>query len=348
MSVLRDIGRGALLSAMILLTPAALLLAALAETTRGAAVGGLAIALVAAGVFAYAGQRRPTVALACVVLAGGVALTLLVPGPEARGPIHSTPLPFAPSQVVPEVDQVKLGILLSPHLDRYIDAAQAERVAKLVLPLYRTLGTDARRSALTLGYAEIFGASSESGHMYWSAPEGSAGGPALVFLHGSAGNWLAYPAILHQLGVILVCPTTGFGLYRDPEATARTVAAARRFAIETLGADPERIFLAALSQGGVGATQVAQRGRDFRGVALISAVVDRAAVDGWEGPDVLVLHGERDRRIDRAYTAATVAAFETSTATITARYFPEQDHFLLFAQPDEVLGTLRDWMGAHR
>lgn len=347
MATLEIISRALLFSALLLGTPAALLLAVVAETGRGSAAGYLALGWVATGVLAVAGWARAAV-VGLVTSACGVAVLLFtVPPAEAPdGLIHSTPIPFRLSQVVPEIDQVKVGLALAPRVDRFIDPLQARRVARLVLPTYRSLGTEHRRSALAFGYDQFFGGNEGTVHMYWTSTSTRTGGPALIFLHGSAGNFLAYPALLSRLDVPVVCPTSGFGLYLDRAATADTVARARRFAVETLGADPDRVFLAALSQGGYGATQVAHGDPSLRGVVLISAVVDEAAMAAWSGPDVLLLHGVMDRRISKSYAEAAVAALSTSTASVSARYWPTEDHFLLYAQPTEVVDAIRSWMAA--
>ena len=43
---------------------------------------------------------------------------------------------------------------------------------------------------------------------------------------------------------------------------------------------------------------------------------------------------------------AAVAALSTSTASISARFWPTEDHFLLYAQPTEVVDAIRSWMAA--
>lgn len=351
MHALASVARGILLSLILLLAPAGLMLIVYAESLRATLAGLTGLLLVVAAALAYASRLRPAgiVATASAALLFGIGVG--VPGTKSAGPVHSSALPLSLSQLLPEIDHVKMGIVLGPILDPIINGSQAKRIAQLMLPIYRTLQTEDRRSALSLGYMEVFGGSHPP-HMYWSVPAASAQGnarpPAIIFLHGAAGNFLAYSELLRRTGAVVVCPTNGFGLYRNQAQTAAIVQRAWRFATDELGADPKRIYLAALSQGGAGATQFAQSRPELAGLILISPVLDQRATQAWRGPNVLLLHGAQDRRIPKAYVEGHAALLATSTATISTRYFPGEDHFLLFSQPEAVLGEIPAWMAHGR
>src|SRR5262249_44450006 len=129
------------------------------------------------------------------------------------------------------------------------------------------------------------------------APQG-----AVVFLHGFGGNftlpcWLVAQAA-RRAGLVTFCPSirpAGDWWQADGEATLRrTVQIVRARGID-------RIYLAGLSNGGIGASRLAPRMRgSFRGLVLISGAAADAPAPGVPA---LVIHGRRD-----AMVAVSVAA----------------------------------------
>ena len=326
--------------ALVFGIPPAFVLTFAAETGRGTTMGITGVLLALALVILLYGKKRSAAVPAglALVIVIGLAATIPPNGPSAG--FDGDPIEAGFWQILPEVDQIKLGLTLVPVLDPFIDVEQAKRIANVTLPIYREM-PDHPRTALAYGYAELFGGAPDDGHMYWSRPE-KDGAPVLVFLHGSAGNFASYPRVFQGLEIVVVCPTLGFGMYMNEERTRAAVDRARRFAVQELGGDPDRMFLAGLSQGGVGATQVGATASWAKGVVLISPVLDAWSLGRWKGPELLVLHGDLDRRIPKKYVVERLAAVKT--ATVTARYFEDEDHFLLYSKREAMIAAMRGWI----
>ena len=276
----------------------------------------------------------------------------------------SAPSRFAPSSLVPEVDQLLLGARLAPYLDPYLDKARGERVSGLVREVYAGMGTDSAfqgsESVLGACYGELFGSLSEDLHHFKYVPleRGPGPYPVVIFLHGSLGNFQGYTWVLKALadeaGVAIVAPTFGAGnWWKDPscEILRRTR--------EICAADPEldesEIWLAALSNGGTGLTRaVADHGREYRGLLLISCVLEPAVVQSTafaqaiRGRPTLLVHGEADERIPVREIRKTESILRGQGARLTSRYFPGEDHFLLFSKRRELMRLCAEWMRTAR
>lgn len=170
-------------------------------------------------------------------------------------------------------------------------------------------------------------------------PAGQPFDSAVIFLHGFMGNfnlqcWLFGKAVL-AAGMMTVCPSTswiGDWWSADGEATLRqTVQYLRRQGIE-------RIYLAGLSNGGFGASELAPRlDGEFAGLIFLSGVEPNAADTGLP---VLLIHGEGDERIP-INIARSYAGRIGEQATLVE--FPG-DHFLLAKSAAEVQQTITDWL----
>jgi len=355
----------------ILLWPAllALLLLATAETTAGHlfAVDALSLLLLPAllgRALRRRGQRRwaPTLVAGALFAALFVVLALLSPDGQApAGSPLATVYPrmpfrrFALANLLPEIDQLKLGTYLVPYAGQGISPGQARHLRDVVLRVYRPMERDramrALGSAMTYAYADA-----DSGHHYQFVPPRRAGErpAAIVFLHGSAGNFKGYLAVWRELaeapGIIVIAPSFGLGNWQRPGGTA-AIERARRTAIRELGADPRRVILAGLSNGGRGVTRAmaeAPPGR-YRGVILVSSVTEPEVVEGgagWYGTPVLVVHGKKDDRLPWDFVEQGTAALQGAGARVTVRADAEEDHFLFFSRPRLVRRWVGDWLRA--
>jgi pimeloyl-ACP methyl ester carboxylesterase len=267
----------------------------------------------------------------------------------------STTLPSA--SWLPEADLVSLGIGLAPFIDPLIDRPAAARLMSLVMPKYESLQVDPALRELGSGlgscFRELCLQRFDDGHALAIVPRDGARA-TLLFLHGAAGNFAAYWQALAPLarrdGIALVFPGFGAG-NRDRPGGVEAVLAARDTACEQFALAPDRVFLAALSNGGLGASGVLARGPPaFRGVALISAVVAEehvamaAAAGSLRGLPVLLVHGDADDRVPLAALLPAIGKMESAGATITRRVYPGADHFLPFARLGEILGELSRWI----
>jgi len=337
----------------------------------GAAVGLLGLPLTLRRPHARRWRRR---VLALLVLAGAAAIACVpLTGPIGTGGDDQlriehlsmrtgTAGAFAPSGLwIPEADLVSLGIGLAPFLDPQIDRRQAQRIRALVMPKYEAIESDPALcdlgSALAGSFREVAGIAFDDGHGLAIVPRhgGAAGSrAALVFLHGSGGNfavyWQALLPLAREHGIALLFPTFGAGNWSRPGGV-EAVLEARSLACERYSVDPGQVFLAVLSNGGRGAMRLlAREPQAFRGVALISAVVEEKVVDTvrgtgrLDGLPIYFAHGDADDRVPLAAVEPAVRKLEAAGAAVTRRIFAGEDHFLLFSRLDEVLADLLEWM----
>ena len=99
---------------------------------------------------------------------------------------------YSPGNVVPEIDQLKVGINLFRL--RNVNGAEAARLRSLLFPLYEEMDKDADfralGAAMGAAYRDLLHLGGRTGHYYVSVPEAAGGQrlPCLVFLHGLGGN----------------------------------------------------------------------------------------------------------------------------------------------------------------
>jgi len=162
---------------------------------------------------------------------------------------------------------------------------------------------------------------------------------AIVFLHGYGGNftlqcWLIAHAG-NRIGALTICPSTGpFGDWWSPYGEAilhQTLTYLQQRGIE-------RIYLAGLSNGGIGVSRLAHGFEsDLAGLILISGADPDAPLTRLP---VLVVQGKDDERIPRSVVEQYVAAVGASGTYLLL----EGDHFVLLRQADQVQGAIADWV----
>jgi pimeloyl-ACP methyl ester carboxylesterase len=170
-------------------------------------------------------------------------------------------------------------------------------------------------------------------------PETAQPKRGLIFIHGFGGNftlqcWLVAHAG-ERVGALTVCPSTDqIGDWWSPQGEAilrETLAYMHRRGIE-------RIYLAGLSNGGIGASDLANRfTSELAGLILISGADPDVPMSGLP---VLVIQGEGDERIPAHLAEKYVAA-----AGAAATYLPlEGDHFVMLKQVDQVQDAIVNWL----
>jgi predicted esterase len=162
---------------------------------------------------------------------------------------------------------------------------------------------------------------------------------AVIYLHGFGGNltvqgWLVAQGA-KQINAVTVAPSVRFiGDWWAPgglETIRATIAYLRKQGIR-------RIYLAGLSNGGIGICRLAPRLKhDVDGLILISGA-DGHAPDA--GLPVLALHGTYDDRI--SFTAAKSYVDQAGDRG-TYREF-DGDHLVLAKQPIEMQTALAEWL----
>lgn len=270
---------------------------------------------------------------------------------------------FDVSQLVPEIEQLQVGFVIAPYVDRLMDRAESQHLRQLTRDIHREMDADpnfrALGSALGYGYRDLLGGDPDSEHYYLYVPRNRSGDPmpALVFLHGSAGNFKAYTWLLSQIaeerGMVIIAPTFGFGNWRQ-EGGTHAIFRALEDASAITEIDQSRVYLAGLSNGGLGVSLAGySQPKRFRGLIFLSPVfateyTDAAAFqEAWRGRPVLILTGDVDDRIPVSYVQARIAAFRASGVDVQARIYPNEDHFLIFSQWDAIKDEIEGWLDQH-
>ena len=362
---------------VVVLTLSGIALFLLGATLRGQSVG-LGAAILGGVLFCAIGYwnhewfkriRRPLLA----VLLPLAALLYIVPGllapnggaPDAR--VRNCYLHgqggfsrWTPGNVVPEIDQLKVGVDLFRLRD--IDAAEAGRLQSLILPLYPTMDQDpdfrSVGSAMGAAYRDVLHLGYRTGHYFAIVPKttGDQRLPCLVFLHGMGGNMKACLWLLSKLSeqnhCIVIAPTFGIGNW-DRAGSGKFVDAVVHEAMTAMPIDPKRIFLMGYSNGAMGVTRAAIADpKLYRGLIYLSAVTDddSASTDqlpkGEQGQRILFLHGAGDRRIPWELVAKASEPLGRRGYKVQLKVFSDDDHYLLFAKPDAVLANIAEFMAA--
>ena len=275
----------------------------------------------------------------------------------------SNELSFNPNHLanlVPEIDQLKMGASLFTALDPFIDEPQGARVQQLFLSIYHDLRQDPAfveaGSVLGYCYEDLFLSRRKSLHYYTYVPRQleRTSYPVLFFLHGSLGNFKGYTWVLKELadtyGVAIVAPTYGAGnWYHDDSSSIMSRV------WEACMQDPElncqQAVLAGISNGGTGVTrEIENHGKRYKGFLLISPVIEADVISRpffishAENKPFLLVHGEADRRIPFAAIERRAETLKQHGALLILRTYPEEDHFLLFSKREAVVKNVGTWL----
>ena len=351
------------------------LLVLVGETRSGRLFGGVALgSLAAIACLAHLAYRSPSDPRPWAIAAGlslvtafGLAVVLVRSSPMTR-PERSSGLVsrfvgerrvpwYSPMGLLPEIDQVKLGVTLATRFVPWV--ARARAIREVTMGLYREIEADPDARGLGpvshFGALELVGADFDPGHYFAYVPEPRAGERlgAVVFLHGNGGNFQVMPWAWREFAegrrMIILCPTFGFGFWGDGgvEAVDRAwVDASSRWPI-----DPGRVYLSGLSDGGVGVTRsaLAHPGR-YRGLIYVSPTMDLDELgsprfgQGSEGRPVLVFQGDRDWSVSKGTVDPAVDLLRRRGTDVDYRVYPGEDHFLFFSRRRELFGVIVEWM----
>jgi predicted esterase len=270
---------------------------------------------------------------------------------------------FALGALLPEIDQFLLGFKLVPMADPLFTRKQARSVSGLTRKIYAELEADedfrALGSVMPEAYHEIWGQPFDHGHYFLYVPphlDRKAPAPALVFLHGSGGNFKAYTWLLSKVaderGMVLIAPTFGMGNW-DPQRSAPVVMAALNDAARAVPIDLSHVHLAGLSNGGLGVSYVAasEAGRRFHSLIFLSPVCDEAAlgsqafsIQGRDKP-VLIITGQDDDRVPLPFVVTCAGIMKSAGARVEMSAYAGADHFLVFSHRERFLEQMSDWLG---
>ena len=267
---------------------------------------------------------------------------------------------YSPSNVIPEVDQLKVGTHIFSLRDPFLRGAETAQVRSLVLPIYEEMEKDpdfhCLGSVLGAGYRELVHMEFRTGHYYLFLPRAEPGEklPCLVFLHGLGGNTKACLWVLsRQTRSAVIAPTFGIGNWEKP-GSAEFVADVVREALATLPLDPERVCLMGYSNGAMGVTRarVKEPGL-FKRLVYLSPILEdellaAEAISSRSQSRILILHGGRDQRIPRNLVEGEAGSLKRIGFDVRLKIYDDEDHYLLFSQPDAVLGDVLEWATAGR
>lgn len=357
-----------------------LLLLAVHISKAGAVFGLGGVLLGAAFLLASAAWewRAPKAGCWAAVAFGGWILAtiwLCVNAPTGRAPIeakvqnryiggHDGFRRYAFGNLLPEGDQFAMGFPLVPAADRLFTRKQAKMLCGLTASIYAELEADpafhALGSVMPETYDELWLQPFQHGHYFLYVPPGldrAIPRPALVFLHGSGGNFKACTWLLakvaDELGMVVISPTYGFGNWRDQD-TSRLVQGALDDAAQVVAIDRNNVHVAGLSNGGLGVSQAGRGlGASLRSLIFLSPVFDlsststREFIQQWRGRPILVISGREDDRIPIDYVSSNVALLEGSGASVTFQPVEGADHFLMFSHRALMHQSIRDWLAAY-
>ncbi len=259
---------------------------------------------------------------------------------------------WSPVNLVPEIDQARLGVIMSPFADAIMTREKANIMNGLFMKAYREMRSDpefvAVGSVMNTAYRDLFNLPFDQRHLFAYVPAHAPGEklPVLLFLHGSAGNFKVFIWTLkafadaHKFAV--VAPTFGFGNWHAPGGM-EAIESAYNYCRENPDMDAKRIFLAGLSNGALGVSRAALKHPDyFRGIVYISGVLEPGLIKGIKGLPILLIHGGEDERIPVDYVDAVLAKVPP-TAPIEKHIYPDADHFLMLSKSSEVFEELHRW-----
>jgi pimeloyl-ACP methyl ester carboxylesterase len=247
-----------------------------------------------------------------------------------------------------------------PYLDRLLTVERSRRWAAVGSEIYQAVehDPDFRQlgSAMGWAYADLLGQPFDVGHYYLYVPKDRPAGPlpAVIFLHGSAGNFKAYTWLWSKLAekqkFVVIAPSFGFGNWRRPGGL-EAILAALDDAAAKVELDANEIYLAGLSNGGLGVSQAAGAAAErFHGLILISPVMANEIVDRpdfqarWRDRPMLFITGQLDERVSVGYVEGRVATLKAGGVRVTSRIYPDEDHFLIFSQAEAVFEVIAAWL----
>ncbi|MDG2122597.1 MAG: hypothetical protein P8J87_02790 [Verrucomicrobiales bacterium] len=269
---------------------------------------------------------------------------------------------WAPANLVPEVDQLRLGGWLMPYLDEKITPGEAESLVVALSGLCRELQGDREfqemGSALDEAYRDMAGVqrAGEGGHLFAYVPEVEEGKkvPVLVFLHGRPGNLKAgiwgWKKAAERRGFAVVAPTAGVGTW-EGESGRKAVQRALDYCKTREDIDEERLVMVGLDSGAIGCLEaLAEFGDQIGDVAFVSALVGRGGlggegvVEGERGRRLLFIHGDNDLRIPLSLLQMEVGELRRKGVQVTLQSFQAGGHGVFWTQNEETVEAIINWL----
>lgn len=170
-------------------------------------------------------------------------------------------------------------------------------------------------------------------------PIGAPSDAAVVFLHGSAGNFVL-PCVqlgkaIRSLGITTACPSAGWSAEWD---TVDGIATVEKTLALLRARGVKRFLLAGLSAGGYGASLIAPKMKGtFVGLLLLSGADPEA---GAAGVPTLSIHGTHDTMAD--FADAEKYVVHTSARLVEV----DAGHFAFLVRYDAIARDIRSFVEA--
>jgi predicted esterase len=133
--------------------------------------------------------------------------------------------------------------------------------------------------------------------------------------------------------------------------THNVVSAALKDADGHAKIDASNVHLISLSNGGLGATQLAAGGGiDFKSLVFLSPVFDADYVETerfaayCKARRVLIMSGKMDDRVPSYNVEANAAKLKADGVEVSLNILDAADHFMLFSHKERVLAGLEHWL----
>lgn len=264
--------------------------------------------------------------------------------------------------LLPEIDQIHLGYAVAMVFDPFFTRQQRSKLSAMTDSIYSEISADPDfttvGSALPSIYREIGARDFRDGHYFHYIPasvDRSKPTPALVFLHGSGGNFKAYVWLLSkiadELGITVIAPTFGMGNW-EKKGGYETITRALADAGKHASIDPDHIHLMGLSNGGKGLCLAeSTNGPKFRSLIFLSAVLHNRIkptelASRLQPRRTLILSGGSDERVPWEYVSGYAETLKSGGLDVISHRFDGEDHFLFFHQRAEVLKLVAGWIAA--
>jgi predicted esterase len=254
----------------------------------------------------------------------------------------------------PETDLIRLGVAVVTRLDPLMSRRHARQTRRAVGTLMAEMDADPGYARLYPPYMDQLRAFASGrslvnhGYAYTPSPRPDRPG-VLVFLHGHGPNTALSLRLWRDSadrhGLAVFCPTFGYGNWDHPDG----VTAVRQVLDGAAGwCDPTRVYLAGISQGGVGVLRAAVAMPDrLTGLILLSPATEPAVVESlaaeWRKP-VFVAQGGQDHNVRPAPVSAAVERLRTASVPVTYHFDPDADHALAFTHRATILHALDGWL----
>jgi predicted esterase len=266
---------------------------------------------------------------------------------------------WALGNIVPEVDQLLLIFSVMPLVDPLFTYRQAAPLKVWTRKIYRELNADADfhavGSVMPLAYADLRGGDVPQ-HAFLYVPktlDRSRPAGALVFFHGSGGNFKAYVRLLSkiadELNVVVIAPSFGSGRWTARETHERT-SAALTAAQRIVPVDRTQVHAIGLSNGGLAVSHLLREApHDYRSFVFLSPIFH---LDSLRRPPsiasgslpVFIATGDFDNRVPLSYVGDAVRRMTNSGAAVTLEVIHDANHFAIFSHRDQVLAKLQRWL----